>query len=109
MVEISYDPARLRLRVKGHAQAGEYGADTVCAALSALVCTLAEAVKTPGSAAIRLQPGDAYIAAAPRPCCAAAVRAAFETVCCGLQLVADSYPQNVRFTTARRTDYKEEI
>ena len=33
MTEIVYEPAELRLRMEGHAGAGAYGEDPVCAAL----------------------------------------------------------------------------
>ena len=95
MVDIVYDPRRLRLTARGHACGGEYGADPVCAGVSALLYTLAEGVKPMGNAAIRLQPGDALIALHPRPCCRMAARVAFELICGGLELIAEQYPDNV--------------
>ena len=45
MVEVCYHREYFRVVVDGHAGAGEYGYDLVCAAVSALCLTLAENMK----------------------------------------------------------------
>ena len=43
MTRVEYSPAARRLRLTGHAGAGERGSDPVCAALSILVYALLDA------------------------------------------------------------------
>lgn len=54
MTRVEYSPAARRLRLTGHAGAGERGSDPVCAALSILVYALldagAEGELSPGAA-----------------------------------------------------------
>lgn len=82
----------LALRVTGHADYAP-GHDVVCAAASALVCTLAAALEALGARpAVCLRPGEADVAARPGP----GVAEAFFTVRCGLEALAAAYPRNVR-------------
>ena len=60
----------LELTVTGHAGAGPYGADPVCAAASILTCALERTVRDAEAEGllacppeVRLAPGDAHIAA----------------------------------------------
>lgn len=98
MVEIRYNRRRLSLAAKGHALGGQHGSDPVCAGVSALIYTLADGVKGLGDAAIRLEPGDAFVSLHPRPCCADVARVAFELIGGGLELIAGQYPENVHYT-----------
>ena len=59
------DPVAFRVTVKGHADTGKYGEDVVCAAVSALVQTLANkvqmAMRTGGATGmIRLEDGNCW-------------------------------------------------
>lgn len=83
------------LRVTGHADFCP-GNDIVCAAVSALVCTLAATLGTLGAdvTALRLEPGDATISARAD----ADVAAAFRMTRTGLRLLAQAYPQHVQLT-----------
>ena len=47
--------------LEGHAGSDVYGRDLVCAAVSALVLTLAEAVKDKPEAEVILSPGNSHI------------------------------------------------
>ena len=85
---------RWELTLSGHAGAAPYGRDLVCAAATALVCALAgyvseQPLEEPPT--IRLQPGDAKIIAKGKD-----LAPAFETVLCGLKLLAEAYPESVR-------------
>lgn len=82
MTRVEYCPAARRLRLRGHAGAGERGSDPVCAALSILVYALLDAgaageVRT-GMAELTL-PEDAALALR------------------GFRLLAENFPQNVEF------------
>ena len=83
------------LRVTGHADFHP-GCDIVCAAASTLVCTRAATLDALDSdvTELRLQPGDAAVAALSGP----GVRTAFLMACTGFQQLADAYPENVQFT-----------
>ena len=84
MTRIEYSPAARRLRLTGHAGAGERGSDPVCAALSILVYALldagAEGELSPGAAELHLTPADDA---------SLALR--------GFRLLAENFPQNVEF------------
>jgi uncharacterized protein YsxB (DUF464 family) len=94
-VTCSRQEDRWELRVSGHAGTAPYGKDLVCAAATALVCALAKYVseQEPEEApTLRLEPGDAEITAKGKQ-----LAPAFETVCAGLELLAEAYPENVRW------------
>jgi len=86
-----------RLVVRGHAGAGEYGRDVVCAAVSALVETLALALpKTPGwRGDIRVTEGLAEFAFEPP--LSPEVRAVVEAIAAGLEDLAHSARRYVRY------------
>ncbi len=96
MTLVLYEPEGPALEFIGHAGAGLYGQDPVCAALSMLMYTLIEALP-----AARVRSGDGYcrieaeqgLAAAPRR---TETEAAFRVVLGGLRLLAESEPRHVR-------------
>ncbi len=99
MVEIIYD-TKGSVAVKGHAGSGRYGQDLVCAGVSALVLTLAEAVKLwekKGLLSCRevtLSSGQAVIIwqnADPR------AEIAIEGICAGFGRLAKLYPEYVSY------------
>ena len=90
MVRVVYEVEACRVRVEGHAGAGEFGRDPVCAAVSALCLTLAENGSALGGQAV-LEPGRAEI------CCPGA-EAAFEAVCRGFAWLAREFPEYVSYT-----------
>ena len=104
MIRIRYDREgdEHTLTASGHAGAESYGRDIVCAAVSALVYTLAQAM---GDAeedgrltefSYTLDSGDAVIRATPADFAQESVDAAVETVVTGLRMIAERYPEFVR-------------
>lgn len=87
-----------RLTADGHAGYAPAGQDIVCAAVSALVCTLNECLDEEyerGNLAhydARMDPGDVQLCWTPEPEAAGRVRRIWETVETGLSLVAGHYP-----------------
>ncbi len=103
-VTLAEHPGQLsHLRVGGHADAGPYGADLVCAAVSALVETwrLGFDEVVCGAARCRVQAGAAEFwwdaAAEPQ---AGAVAA---TMVAGLRDLAESHPRFVRFVESEES------
>lgn len=87
--------ADTELTVTGHAGAGPPGQDIVCAAVSALVQTLAGALEklTPDAAICRLEPGSAEIRL-HRP--SAKARLLMDAFCIGAAAIAERYPNYVK-------------
>ena len=96
---------RFSLMVQGHADAGEYGHDIVCAGVSALVTTYANAfmnlLPSMGAAvrlrAMEIEAGNAQIEADVddgHADCAAVHRAIMD----GLDMISQEHPGNVLFT-----------
>ena len=98
MTRILYEPAALRLSIRGHAAAGPKGGDLVCAALSMLMLTLEARCRereedflptlsrAPGEFSIQCRPEEGQEA-----CC----RESFDTVAAGLSLLAEREPEHV--------------
>ena len=78
--------------LEGHAGSDVYGRDLVCAAVSALVLTLAEAVKDKPGAEVILSPGSCHIRSGPE------AEAAFDCICKGFALLAEKYPDYVCYS-----------
>lgn len=83
MTRVEYSPAARRLRLTGHAGAGERGSDPVCAALSILVYALLDA-----GAEGRVERGEAELLLPA---------ADVDVALCGFRLLAENFPQNVEF------------
>lgn len=83
MTRVEYSPAARRLRLTGHAGAGERGSDPVCAALSVLVYALLDA-----GAEGRVERGEAELLLPDRD---------VDVALCGFRLLAENFPQNVEF------------
>ena len=91
MTRVVLDRSGRSLTLRGHAMSAKKGADLVCAALSALCCTLmavpgAESELGEGYRRVLLPPG--------REC-------ELETVCRGLRLLAADFPRCVSFEEER--------
>jgi uncharacterized protein YsxB (DUF464 family) len=103
MVEITYHRKYNRLTAQGHAYSGEEGHDLVCAAVSALMLTMAGNVGSLtklGNARepiIRLTKGDAEVSCKPIRKMGNIVTLMFDTVCTGIQMLADQYPEYISY------------
>lgn len=101
MIRAVYDRPAHRVTVTGHAGAAPHGEDLVCAAVSALLCTLAEAVRRmersrqAEQVVIRLEEGYGEVAFASEYECL--VNSVVDTVCLGLECLAKEYPQYVTY------------
>lgn len=83
MTRIEYSPAARRLRLTGHAGAGEPGRDIVCAALSILMYSLMAS-----GAEGRVERGEAELLLPDRD---------VDVALCGFRLLAESYPEYVSY------------
>lgn len=103
MIEINYDRENLILKAKGHANSAEYGKDLVCAAVSALVQTLAGNVICLKNAEVAkdeqiiLEEGNALVS------CRAVneketLLCVYDTITTGLILLQQTYPQYIKYT-----------
>ena len=101
MIEIVYHKRIHTLEVKGHA-GGKRGTDVVCAGVSALVGTLAQALSLlKGQRAVshldvQMEPGNAKINCKPRSRMDAVVGVTFDTICIGLDRLAEQYPKKIQ-------------
>lgn len=91
MTRVRYEPALPALEMDGHAGAGARGRDPVCAALSILLFTLADASE---AATLRLSDGYARVTGGEKRDYALIVR--------GVKLLAESYPQYVRYEEMKK-------
>lgn len=98
MIRIFYDRAGLRIRIEGHAGAGEYGRDLVCAAGSILMLTLEKQLlemEGENRLSILKKPGLADISCCPDRGRTLRCRDVFETVFLGYQILENLYPEFV--------------
>ncbi len=84
--------------VEGHANSDVYGKDLVCAAVSALVLTLAANVEKMKGAEILLEPGFSRIQCRPD----AVGIAVFDCICKGFEMLAGKYPEYVCYLESTR-------
>ena len=103
MIKVTYHRKRHRLTAVGHAGQGPKGHDLVCAAVSALVLTMAsnvaglatqEQVRHP---VLRVQEGDGWISCAPKPGMQPVVTMIFDAVCAGFELLETLYPESIEY------------
>lgn len=104
MIEIEYNPEKSSLTVFGHAHYGEKGKDIVCAAVSSLVCTVAQAVELLYKDGIlkdrpktELSDGNAFIEWSAADDKKLIATAATDYTIRGLERIAGEYPDYVRF------------
>lgn len=101
MTRVHYDREGLCLAIEGHAGAGEYGRDTVCAALSILVMSLEKRLgEMDGDVLVTVSrsPGRVRICAAAGAESERLCRESFDTVFAGLRLLGENRPENVQLT-----------
>ncbi len=98
MTRVSYDERTLKMEISGHAGAGDYGRDLVCAALSALTQTLEAALEDSREEmlpTVRKAPGEALIICRPEAQQERRCRDIMGTVFIGFELLANRYPEYV--------------
>lgn len=99
MTRVLYEPAKYRLCVEGHAMASTDGVDPVCAGISALAWTLADAAsnRPDYGAVLHIDPNGPVIdvRCVPKPAAMRTCRYMFEVIMGGLQLIAEAHPENV--------------
>ena len=98
MIHITFDRTKPSITVKGHAGSGEAGHDLVCAAVSALVYTLAADVNRLGyPCVVRLDVGDAEVSCTPDSTYRLMVDYLYESICVGFELLVFEYPEFIRY------------
>lgn len=103
MIEIVFFRKYARVTAKGHAGTAEKGQDLVCAAVSALMYTLAANVQNlsdTGKArnpVIRLDEGDAEVSISTRAGYIAMTEMIFRTVCIGFEILSKQYPDAIHY------------
>ena len=106
MIEAVLDRQNLRLTMDGHAGGGEKGHDLVCAAATALAYTLAgnvaklcaEDKRHVRRPVLVLEEGHAEIACDAVHGMQAVAELVFDSVCMGFELLAQRYPENIKFS-----------
>lgn len=91
MIRITYDAGKTSIRVQGHAGYADPGQDIVCAAISALYCTLARSRSCIAHAEDDVQIVQATKVARRK------MDVVFETIAGGMQEVAKRYPDFVSY------------
>lgn len=107
MIRAVYEVDRCRVQVQGHAGFAPMGQDTVCAAASALLYTLAEAVKELERMGmlegyrVELQSGAGEVCWTPSVLWRSYVMTAMNSICLGFRLLARDYGEYVGFEVRR--------
>ena len=103
MIEIKFNPKELRLSVEGHAGQAEKGKDIVCAAVSILFYTLAQAV-TDSADMLEKKPeiwtedGNGSVSCKPKKAFLATIQRTYWTILTGIELLAEEYKEYINFT-----------
>lgn len=103
MIQVTYERKARCLRATGHAGQGEPGHDLVCAAVSALVLTLASNVASLATQnalrthQLKVAEGDACISCLPISRMRAVTTLIFDAICSGFELLETLYPENIDF------------
>lgn len=105
MTDVVYDRKEHRLTVSGHAGGGEVGSDPICAAVSILAYTFAQACidavefkfAKRDSAYTKFEDGYAEVSVKPHKKYDDMVAAILDSICNGYVLLAAKYKDNVRF------------
>ena len=107
MINITYRPDKKEVKIKGHANYDEKGKDIICAGVSVLFFTLANALLKAPDKWFKKQPemadskasetGVSYIKCTPAKGYEVYVTLAYETVLTGMELMATTYPDYITF------------
>lgn len=112
MINITFKPKTLELEVSGHAGHGKKGKDIVCAAVSTLFYTLGETLWQSSSMLyeeplVKEEEGDGYIVCHPKEEYEGNIATIYMTIVIGLQMIAEQYPQNVKFCVLEKKNVKK--
>jgi uncharacterized protein YsxB (DUF464 family) len=102
MINITFKPKTLELEIKGHAKQDVKGKDIVCAAISTLFYTLAQAIcdsermltKKP---VIKEKDGEGKISCKPKKEFEGNIARTYWTILVGFELVANEYKDYIKF------------
>lgn len=103
MIQIIYDRQRSLVTIDGHAGSAEEGHDLVCAGVSAITYTLANAIENMSTAGhvtsrqIKLGKGNAVIRFTPKKTYTAVIQVIVDAICAGYDLLAEQYPHYVGY------------
>ena len=103
MILVVYDRKNHCLTMQGHACAAEKGHDIVCSAASVLAYTLAASVVNMDklgrleNCVVRLDEGDTEINCKPGFAAECVATLIYDTICAGFELIAETYPDNVKY------------
>ncbi len=104
MIRVTYCRKDHCLIVEGHALSGDPGHDLVCAAASMLAYTLAafiENINNSGRMAtdtkIQLTEGYAELSCTVKRAYDCTVALVFDAICAGFDILAQKYPENVKY------------
>ena len=100
MIHVVYNKHKNSVIVTGHANSAPVGHDLVCAAVSALVLTLAgnvaymEAQEAVRNVITKLDEGNAEIQCTPYRRYKDSAEQIYRAICVGFELLATKYPEN---------------
>lgn len=102
MINITFKPKTLELEINGHAGQDEKGKDIVCAAISALFYTLAQALceseeMLAEEPTIKEEDGNGYLCCKPKKEFEGNITRSYWTILIGLQMIANEYKEYVVF------------
>lgn len=105
MIEITFKPKTMTVKVTGHAGMEEKGKDIVCSAVSALFYTLAQAVMISRDALedeplVITNDGDGLISCKPKEGFEGVIQRTYWTILTGFDLIAEEYKEYVKLTVA---------
>ena len=102
MIERTFKPKTMELKIQGHAGHGKKGKDIVCSAISTLFYTLGEALWQSADMLleeplIKDEEGDGYLVCHPKEEYEGNIARTYWTILVGMQMVAEQYPKHVKF------------
>ena len=102
MITILYKPKTMEIKISGHAGYDRKGKDTVCAAVSTLFYTLGEVLlksmdMMDDYPIVKDDEGDGYLVCTPKPEYRGRIERSYWTIIQGFKMVAENYPQYVKF------------
>ena len=100
MITVVYHRDRNRVELEGHAYSGEAGHDLICASASHTLATLTKNMENAGQIKhpkVEIAEGYALISCNVPGRYKPTVTFAFDAICAGFDLLAQSYPDNISY------------